>query len=245
MKRPRPEEAEAGCGGGARPPTAPQPPCNSCVRCAEAGPEAPVSVSSRECLSFCFSTWHAARRVGADAPFTPLPPAAGDPSGECSSTFHPLFTHQSFGDAEAIEGIADLTVLVTLSNPGLAALVTTSYASVDSEDRLTSLYDKLALGLPHDWTREPAEFRRLSHSLSHAVPAGARLAAYSTPDGAKFEVRMWKLDTEGARAYHRRLECLAWWLIDGACALWHCVAVCAPVTALPRVCRPQPRQQST
>ena len=130
----------------------------------------------------------------------------------------PLFTHQSY-EGEVIKGFSDLSIQITFSDPGLAAHVSLSYSATQPGcDPVPATLDSLALGLPCDWTRDGEVFTKslVTTGLPSAVLGAPTVHSY-TVAGCQYEVRVWKLDgSDALQEYHRRLECLAWWMIDGA-----------------------------
>ncbi len=112
-----------------------------------------------------------------------------------------------------------------------AAAAGAGAASVTGVDDVEAL---LAKGLPAGWTKDRAVFADVVRSarLPDAVRGGATVLHYtrsgSGSDGTPaasdaaaepaqrtFVVKNWKLQDADSAVYHRRLETLAWWLIDG------------------------------
>lgn len=90
-------------------------------------------------------------------------------------------------------------------------------------ERLTWLRTQLALGLPEDATEDATAYAAAvaTATLPPCVFADPPVATYTLPGDpeGEYSVYVWGLGGEGAGAFHRRLECLAWWLIDGMCVL--------------------------
>jgi hypothetical protein len=145
----------------------------------------------------------------------------------------PLFVHQSFGEDERIAGFTSLEIRVVFHNPMLYAHVCLCGSPASAE--LTShVLDRLALGLPADWSQSAEAFAAAvaaTPALPIEITSAPTIMSYPSPAGSgSCVVRAWSLSSPAARAYHRRLECLSWWLIDGQfCRLMHSALACGRV----------------
>jgi hypothetical protein len=149
-------------------------------------------------------------------------------SGVLSEWWHPLFAHQSF-DEEVIKGFRDLSIEITFSDPTLGASIRVDYAEKAPDASLDDLLERVGRGVPSDWLKPGPEFgaRIRSLHLPSSITSSPVVGCYTVGDDV-YDVLHWRLDAEDAQAYHRRLECLAWWLIDGTCR-W-CVKDCEHAT---------------
>lgn len=137
------------------------------------------------------------------------------------SRFHPLFVHQSFGEQERLSGFSSVTVHVTLADPSMHALVQVSHpeAVQEVQEGVARLHRGLDCGFGGGWTQDPVVFARdaAAWTLPPCVASAASdVGRYKDATGSTCVIKRWSLLDEEARAYHRRLEALAWWLIDAA-----------------------------
>ena len=137
-------------------------------------------------------------------------------------TLHVLVacTHQPAGSTSTAPPLP----LPLRSSPAADPAATTSSSSsapaanssVES-DPVAALAAGLDKGFPGGWTEDAASFHATldSAALPECVCSDGTVVARYTVGDACFVVKRWTLAAEDARAYHRRLESLAWWLIDG------------------------------
>ena len=130
--------------------------------------------------------------------------------------FHPTFTHQGFGEAQTVQGYRKLAVTLSFADPTMHAMLRVTYAA-RADEGATDVEVCVKDGLPPGCTTDAAAFSETVRSsrMPPGVLDGAPVATY-TRNGTAFEVRSWVLDTPAKQAYHRRLQKLAWWLVDAA-----------------------------
>ncbi|RDD45340.1 Histone acetyltransferase type B catalytic subunit [Trichoplax sp. H2] len=145
----------------------------------------------------------------------------GDEVLEKSESFHPEFTHQLFGDNEAIFGYKDLEIKLYYGSSSLLTYFGFTYSQkidpstsdgVKADDIIQILSDVLPQGF---YTNQDEYMRVLEKEESNFKPFGEIINSYSLDDQT-FEIRKANVDIPGFKAYHERLRTFLIWYIETA-----------------------------
>lgn len=165
-------------------------------------------------------------------------------------SFKPLFTHQSFGEAEEIQNLPGITASIRYSGP----LWTCSWSVAHASSKLAKkewdasawsrFAGQLQIGLPQELScqkcLQPAESASMATT---ALPGSMHLVSYFIPQdrlpvffSGQFRVSTVRLSScDSARRLHSGMQSLAVWMIDAASAIdnedpkWHLLLLQAEI----------------
>jgi len=132
--------------------------------------------------------------------------------------FHPLMSHQIFGESETIFGYKDLEVQLYYHAGSLL-----TYLSMKCKEKIPQalginpdlVLPKVAEIIPSGFCSNLDEFMKLLPRENEFVPMGTMIHTYTYND-EQYEVYQADITVKGLRQYHERLQTFVLWMIDAA-----------------------------